>query len=170
MTSRFVGVLITGMLCAGMLFSCSKKVTKVEQQAAAPLKTAGVIKERDNTRAKDLDRIQDVLVPIYFDFDLYTLKSEELPKLERIASLLSKTRNVRLVCEGHCDERGSDDYNMGLGDNRARAIKNWLTAYGITDVQVETTSYGKQMPAASHCSDDYCHSRNRRAEWRIIAQ
>ena len=112
--------------------------------------------------------MKNALVPIYFEFDRYSLIPSEIPKLERIASLLARSRNTRLLCAGYCDDRGTQEYNMGLGENRARAVKNWLTAYGINDLNLETTSYGKEQPAVANCADESCHARNRRAEWKVL--
>jgi peptidoglycan-associated lipoprotein len=91
--------------------------------------------------------------------------------LETIASFLKDHPSVRLMAEGNADERGSSEYNMGLGENRAKAVKNYLTSYGISSDRVETTSYGRERPANSNCGeDDACHAKNRRVEWRVLAK
>ena len=74
------------------------------------------------------------------------------------------------MAEGNADERGSSEYNMGLGENRARAVKNYLTGYGIDASRIETTSYGEERTARTGCgSDDACHQENRRVEWTVLA-
>jgi peptidoglycan-associated lipoprotein len=165
-------MVIAGTCIIGIVFApgCSKKITKVAEQTPVASKMVAPVKARDGSGVLDRSNINDVLAPIYFDFDRYTLRPGEIAKLERIASLLSSARSIRLVCEGYCDDRGSDEYNMGLGENRARTIKQWLSGYGIPDQNIETTSYGKERPAVQNCADDYCHAQNRRAEWRVIAQ
>lgn len=108
--------------------------------------------------------------PVYFEFDRYDLKPEAISTLERLAGFIREHDGVRLMSEGHADERGSSEYNMGLGENRAKAVKNYLTSYGISSDRIETTSYGKERPANFSCSDEDCHSKNRRVEWRVLAK
>ena len=72
----------------------------------------------------------------------------------------------RVVIEGHCDERGSSEYNIGLGEKRARAVQSYLISYGIDRNRLDVTSLGKERPVASSCSDDFCHAKNRRCEWK----
>jgi peptidoglycan-associated lipoprotein len=75
------------------------------------------------------------------------------------------------MAQGHADERGSSEYNMGLGENRAGAVRSYLTSYGITTDRVETTSYGEERPVSFNCnSDDNCHSQNRRVEWQVLSK
>jgi peptidoglycan-associated lipoprotein len=165
----FIGLAV--VLSIVMMAGCSKKATKIEQTLDKPAVTVQPVTAPEPQPATlNEDRTQDILVPIYFGFDSYALRQTEIGKLERIASLLSEKSALSVVCEGHCDERGSQEYNMGLGENRARAIKQWLTAYGIADGKIETTSFGKERPVVSNCSDDPCHAQNRRAEWRILTQ
>lgn len=76
------------------------------------------------------------------------------------------------MAEGNCDERGSSEYNMGLGENRARAVQSYLSNYGISADRVQTTSYGEERPARSGCGkgEDECHAQNRRVEWQVLAK
>ncbi|MDD5674372.1 MAG: OmpA family protein, partial [Chitinivibrionales bacterium] len=72
--------------------------------------------------------------------------------------------------EGNCDERGSAGYNMGLGENRARVVKEYLVSYGIPASRIEITSYGKERPAVPNCTDDPCHAKNRRDEFKVLSK
>ena len=152
---------------------CSKKVTKVE-----PIPGDGKPRVEQATKPPIIDNseqdmenlIREALVPIYFDYNEYTIRSSETPKLERVAALLNNNNRIQLLIEGHCDERGSSDYNMGLGENRGRAVQKWLIAYGIPDVRVKITSFGKERPAVPGCDNDYCHAQNRRDEWKVLAK
>jgi peptidoglycan-associated lipoprotein len=155
---------------------CSKKITKIEppspqQPQKATEQPRFTPTDHDTFQPLDMDAgAKEVLIPIYFEFDKYYLLSSEIPKLQRVASWLSKNKNIRVLCEGHCDERGSSDYNMGLGENRAVSVKKWLTTYGISEYQIETTSYGKERLALPNCFDESCHAQNRRVEWKVIAK
>ncbi len=114
-------------------------------------------------------RVQENLKTIYFDYDSYTLSQEEIEKLGIAGNFLREYSNMRVLIEGHCDERGSSEYNMGLGENRSRVIKNYLTNYGIPTIQLEITSWGKERSLATGCADDMCHSKNRRAEFKVLS-
>ena len=115
--------------------------------------------------------LNELLQPVYFDFDKFDLKPETINRLERIAGFLREHTSVRLRAEGHADERGSSEYNMGLGENRSRAVKNYLTSYGISSDRIDMTSYGEERPAQFNCgNDDNCHQSNRRVEWQVISQ
>jgi peptidoglycan-associated lipoprotein len=166
---------ICSILLMVIIPECSKKVTKIEPSVPQTPKAVEQppFKPTDNDtfQEQDMDAVaKEVLTTIYFDFDKYNLLPSEISKLQRIAPWLSGHKNIRVLCEGHCDERGSSDYNMGLGENRSRAVKQWLTAYGIPEYRIETTSYGKERPAIPNCSDESCHAKNRRVEWKVIAK
>jgi peptidoglycan-associated lipoprotein len=109
-------------------------------------------------------------VNIYFDYNRADLKAIEKSKLERIGPFLTEYSQLRVMIEGNCDERGSSEYNLGLGERRAQTVKRWLTSYGIDGSRLETTSYGKERPVRSGCEDEECHAANRRVEWRVIGR
>jgi peptidoglycan-associated lipoprotein len=99
---------------------------------------------------------------IYFDTDSYTVDDEDRPILNAQAAWLQRNRNVRVTIEGHADERGTREYNLALGDRRANAAKNYLSAQGIDESRMMTISYGKERPAALG-SDEEAWAKNRRA-------
>lgn len=84
---------------------------------------------------------------IYFAYDSDTLVPSEQAKIERIAAFLSDKADLGLVIEGHCDQRGTDEYNRALGERRANAIRAALAACGVNDAKMKTKSYGKDKPA-----------------------
>ncbi len=114
-------------------------------------------------------KVNENLKTIYFSYDSYTLSQEEREKLAIAGNFLREYNKLRVLIEGHCDERGSSEYNMGLGENRSRIIKDYLKNYGIPSVQLEITSWGKERPMATGCVDDMCHSRNRRTEFKVLS-
>jgi peptidoglycan-associated lipoprotein len=84
---------------------------------------------------------------IYFDFDRSFIRDDAKPELEKVAAYLKSNRDVRVLIEGHCDERGTDEYNFALGDRRAQAAKNYLMNLGIDGSRIKTISYGEERPA-----------------------
>ena len=155
--------LLVVLALIGMAFwGCQKKVTKVETppEPKPPVVETPIKPVEDFTPVVDLDaELRQVLQTIYFDFDKYDLRPDAISKLEAIARYLQLHPTVRVLAEGHCDERGSSEYNMGLGENRAKAVKKYLTSYGIDAGKLETTSYGKERLVRMGCgADDLCHS------------
>ena len=97
---------------------------------------------------------------IYFDFDSYTLRSDAHSVLQKVASTL-KARNAALEIDGNCDELGTTEYNMALGEERARAAKSYLVHLGVPNGKVKTVSYGSERPKYPGHDDD-AHAKNRR--------
>jgi peptidoglycan-associated lipoprotein len=102
--------------------------------------------------------------PVYFDFDQAGIKSRERGKLKEVAQCLKGENVAPLSIEGHCDERGTEEYNMALGERRANSAKKYLSRLGVEDGKVQTTSYGKNRPA-SDGSNERSWSKNRRTEF-----
>jgi peptidoglycan-associated lipoprotein len=116
------------------------------------------------------DKFRENLRTIYFDYDSYAFKSGVTDQLAIAGNFLMEHSTVRVLIEGHCDERGSSEYNMGLGENRARVVKEYLQNYGISPNRMEITSWGKEKPSLFGCTDDACHSQNRRAEFKLLSE
>jgi peptidoglycan-associated lipoprotein len=100
---------------------------------------------------------------IYFDYDSYTIKAEFQSALDAHARFLNTNKARKLAIEGHTDERGGREYNLALGQKRAEAVRRALALLGVTDVQIEAVSFGKEKPAALG-SDESSWALNRRAE------
>ena len=99
---------------------------------------------------------------IFFDTDSYTIDDEDRSVLEAQAAWLLRNPNVRVTIEGHCDERGTREYNLALGDRRANAAKNYLAARGVDASRMTVISWGKERPEALG-SDEDAWRQNRRA-------
>lgn len=100
---------------------------------------------------------------VYFDFDQSTVKEDFKSLVEGHAAYLQQNGNTKVTVEGHADERGSREYNIGLGQRRAEAVRKMMTVLGVQDKQVETVSYGEERAAAKGHSEE-AWSKNRRAE------
>lgn len=98
---------------------------------------------------------------VNFGYDKYDLDAAAQAKLKGQAAWLKQYAARTLTVEGHCDERGTREYNLGLGDRRANAVKQFLIAEGVAANRVKTISYGKERPTCVS-SDESCYSKNRR--------
>jgi len=107
------------------------------------------------------DFIQNVGDRVFFDFDKSNIKPEGQATLQKQAAWLKKYPNVKVTVEGHCDERGTREYNLGLGERRATAVKRALVALGIDAGRISTISYGKERPAVVG-SNEAAWAQNRR--------
>jgi len=98
---------------------------------------------------------------IFFDYDKYDLSADARAQLEKQAAWLKSYPNITVTVEGNCDERGTREYNLALGERRATSAKNYLVALGIDPNRVQTISYGKERPAVLG-SDESAWAQNRR--------
>mgnify|MGYP000443869010 CR=1 FL=1 len=99
---------------------------------------------------------------IYFDTDRYNIDSQDMTALQAQAQWLAQYPAKRATIEGHCDERGTREYNIALGARRAQSVRSFLASRGIDASRMRTISYGKERPVAV-CNDISCWSQNRRA-------
>jgi peptidoglycan-associated lipoprotein len=134
--------------------------------AAAPTRSQAMPPEVRAKLSDRLARLEDAL----FDFDKSTIRSDAAAALKDdvsvIREILVEYPSQKLQIEGHCDERGSDEYNMALGDRRSHAAEEFLTNMGIPKAQLTVISYGKERPVCTEQTES-CYQKNRRAH--IIA-
>ena len=114
------------------------------------------------------DEVRSMLAAmIHFDYDKAVLTGEDVGTLDQKVAILQANPDLRIRISGHCDERGSDEYNLALGNRRATAAKQYLTSHGIDAGRIETISYGEERPLAQG-HDESAWSQNRRDEFEII--
>jgi peptidoglycan-associated lipoprotein len=113
------------------------------------------------------DMVVNVGDRVFFDYDRSDLSTEAQATLDRQATWLKKYSSAKVTLEGHCDERGTREYNIALGERRATAAKNYLAAAGIASSRIDTISYGKERPAVVG-SDESSWAQNRRAVTIIV--
>lgn len=173
----------------GLLFvqtGCGKKVTPVSGTAAlsdersSSLPSGGVTEEgiREERVQSDSMAMQDgagdpmaasaaeeagELVDIFFEFDQAILKEDSKMNLQKNAQRLM-TERVKIRIEGHADERGTEEYNLALGERRAQAVKRFLTALGVDKNRINTISFGEERPFCKEPSEN-CYKQNRRAHF-----
>ncbi len=136
--------------------------TKIEDKPAydaAAYDAAGVAAAAERAAAKGLKRI-------HFDFDQYVLTAEAKSILVSNAGLLRAAAAVKVLIEGHCDERGSDEYNLALGEKRALATKNYLVSLGVAAERMNVISYGEEMPI-DPARTKQAWAKNRRANFKV---
>jgi peptidoglycan-associated lipoprotein len=100
---------------------------------------------------------------LYYDYDKYDVKDEYKPLLQAHARFLSQNRNFKMLIQGNCDERGSREYNIALGQKRADAVKKMLVLMGAQESQVESVSLGEEKPRCTETTEA-CYSQNRRSD------
>jgi len=105
---------------------------------------------------------------VYFDYDKADIRGDQQSSIQADVAFLNAHANVNFTIEGHCDERGSTEYNIALGDKRASAVKNALVAAGVSASRIKTISYGKEKPFCSE-SNEACYQQNRRGHF-VYAQ
>ena len=104
---------------------------------------------------------------IFFDFDRFDIRNEYQDTLRAKADVLKRYSQINVMIEGHCDERGTEEYNMALGERRARAAYEYLLKLGVSPNQLQMISYGKDRPAVTG-NDESAWSQNRRDEFKVL--
>jgi len=130
---------------------------------AEPVKSEPVMAKDELTA---LVEKEGKLYTIYFEFDRSFIRDDMKSFLEKNAAWLKKNSAVKVKIEGHCDERGSNEYNIALGDRRAQSANKYLVNLGVDASRVSTVSYGEEKSACSAHGED-CWSKNRRAEFVV---
>jgi peptidoglycan-associated lipoprotein len=123
------------------------------------------IQPREEAKAPEVENsVPLVLQNVYFEFDKYDLTAEALQTLADNARALKAHPEANVIIEGHCDERGTIEYNLALGDKRAKSAREYLISLGVNSAQISTISYGKEQPLDTRGTEE-AWARNRRAEF-----
>jgi len=127
-----------------------------------------VLSEEEYFQKKSIEEMNKdgVLRKINFDFDEYQVREDMKPILQANANWILKFSTVQVLIEGHCDERGTIEYNIALGEKRAEAAKNYIASLGVNTDKIKIVSYGKSKPLVQGV-DDASYFENRRAEFVI---
>lgn len=169
---------IAAMMIMGLaLTGCAqRKIAKVEPaeetEAAAEEVTATPVEQTTTVQTEEVaekfveEQAGIKLSDILFDYDRYEIKKDAMPVLDELAAWLLKNPQSVLV-EGHCDERGTNEYNLALGDRRATAAKNYLRAAGVPQKRINTASFGEERPLCNEQAER-CWSKNRRAHFAVV--
>jgi peptidoglycan-associated lipoprotein len=144
-----------------------KATEKGEAQKGPEKITEETAKVESKEIASKSEEVSGMFEDVFFDFDKYDISDRAKPVLKAAADYLIKNTGQKLLIEGHCDERGTTEYNLGLGDRRAKAAKDYLASLGIPSSRVDTISYGKEKPVCAEHSED-CWAKNRRDHLIIV--
>jgi peptidoglycan-associated lipoprotein len=182
MRQRF---LVVALLAAVPFAACHKKPPVVPPAPAPaapatpppapqpPPATETVPIEDEYTRLRGMatDEIErmGLLAEIHFDLDKADLREADRPILAKNAEALKKFDFLKVSIEGHCDERGTVEYNLALGERRAKAAQDYLVSLGVPADRLKTVSYGKEVPVCQQ-SNEECWGRNRRAHFAITGK
>lgn len=152
------------------LVGCAKPVVQPEEAAVEMSQQAEVAVADEKPMQEEVVPSHDHMAGmkrIHFDFDQFTLSSEARQVLGANAKYLNAMSDVKVVIEGHCDERGSDEYNLALGESRALAAKNYLVSLGVSAKRLSVISYGEEK-ALVDASNEEAWAQNRRAEFKAV--
>lgn len=164
MDKRIKEVVIAIAIAAVMVMQgCSH----TKKEAAAAPETAAQQVVTPEPEETDVMAEGKILNTIYFDFDKSDLKPSSIEVLKKIGDWLIKNPDKKIRIEGHCDERGTDEYNIALGERRALAAKNYLATMGVPMQNVSTLSFGEEKPADPGHNEE-AWAKNRRAEFKIV--
>ncbi|ACS80533.1 peptidoglycan-associated lipoprotein Pal [Maridesulfovibrio salexigens] len=194
MRSKAIILCVVFMLIAGLGTGCSKK--QVESSPASPAVEERMAQQQENEQLKSeeqarLEReraLQEQALEeerqaaaakkefdnavvelgnmVHFDFDSFEIKQEYRPLLQQKAEILKKYDNVTMVIEGYCDDRGTEEYNLALGERRARAAYEFLILLGVTPERLSIVSFGEEDPLDPG-QNETAWAKNRRAQFRL---
>lgn len=145
-------------------------LTKPKQNSAATDGQSAIqpISNQQTQKTSGASQLQSALDKIYFDFDSANLSESARNTLTKNAEALKKENSAKIRIEGNCDERGSAEYNMALGERRAKSARQYLATLGVKADRISTISYGKEKPAVQG-SDEAAWAKNRRDEFVVVA-
>jgi peptidoglycan-associated lipoprotein len=162
-----------GAILVAALSACANEATKPEAAAPSPASALPVAPPAPKAQASGTQNVSATqLAPlpgtdqrsVYYDFDSFALKGQFKPIVEANATYLKEHPSANVRIEGNCDERGSREYNLALGQRRAEAVRSMLKLTGVPERQVEAVSFGEEKPkAAGH--DEQAWSQNRRSDF-----
>jgi len=153
---------LVGLCAVLVLAGCETKPVTQPPPAAEPQQQAAPVQSSNIVPGSEEDLRVNVGDTVHFDYDKYDILDADRGVLQRQADWLKKYPSVRVTVEGHCDERGTREYNLALGARRANAVKEYLVSLGVSAGRLETISYGKERPICTE-SNEGCWAQNRRA-------
>ena len=158
-------IVFTFAACKSTPEPVEETTAPVEETTEPVVETRAAPDARDWTDARNFDNPESLLSKrvIYFDFDKSTVRPEYRPIVEAHAAYLASSGTARMTLEGHADERGTREYNLGLGERRGNSVSGLMSAQGGRGNQLTVVSYGEERPTC-RVSDEECWAMNRRVE------
>ncbi|MBN1474580.1 MAG: peptidoglycan-associated lipoprotein Pal [Syntrophaceae bacterium] len=157
-----MGILLVAVFSLALFSGCAEKKAVVAEGTA----------QEQSSAAQDAAKLsaaaaQEALKDINFDFDRSNIGPEARGIMKANADILLKNSDFNIIVEGHCDERGTSEYNMALGERRAQEAKKYLINLGVDGARMKTISYGEERPLDSG-SNEEAWAKNRRAHFRVV--
>ena len=113
------------------------------------------------------EQAKEVFKDILFDYDKYDIRPDARPVLNTVSAFLGKNKEINIVIEGHCDDRGTNEYNLALGEKRSKAAKNYLVSLGVSPDRIIVITFGEEKPSCMEQNED-CWQNNRRAHFVVV--
>ncbi len=175
---RFAAMLSFAATFALFTTGCSQQTTKPQDSSVSGANSNQQASQTPNGSEERIDstpsnqshfailegRTTGPMLPIYFDFDKSGIKADQKNQLEKNAKYMKSAGSARFVIQGNCDERGTNEYNMALGERRALGAKKYLINLGVASSKLTTVSYGEEKPV-NHGHDELAWSQNRRDDF-----
>ena len=156
------------VIAVGVYTGCDKKQV-IQGNSAATSATESGSMNQQAASSSDPQNVNGNIKAVYFDYNKYALRAGDKEILKNNAKYLLKNKKAKIVIEGNCDERGSDAYNMALGDKRAKEAMKYLASLGVDKKRIKTISYGKKRPLdPGH--DEEAWAKNRRDNFVVSAK
>jgi peptidoglycan-associated lipoprotein len=165
---RKASILLAGILVLLLFTFCAKKPV-VKEETKPPVSQEDKTTSTETSKEEAKQVTQEDLQPVYFDFDKYDLRSGDREILNLNAVVLKDNPTVKIRIEGNCDERGTVEYNLALGERRASAARDYLINLGINSDRISIISYGKEKAMFSGHNEE-SWSKNRRDDFIIVSQ
>jgi peptidoglycan-associated lipoprotein len=158
------------IICFVLVVSgCGKKdetpVTGKEETKVAKEESA----QKEPEAVPEKSEIEKMLKDVNFDYDKHDIRPKDAEILKENADLLMKYSAVKVQVEGHCDERGTNEYNLALGERRANSVKNYIVSLGVEANRISTISYGEEKPLSEEHNEE-AWAENRRGHFLEVAQ
>ncbi len=178
-------VLFGAFVCAALLLSgCAKKSVEIEAPTGQATQEQGAQEVSEGSGVKTINEMQEMsedqkmqlmrqiaekAKKIYFDFDKYNIRPDQVPNVDYDAQLFNsdEAKEFKVKVEGNCDEWGSDEYNYALGLKRAKSVKDALVSRGVDPSRLTIISYGESNPVCTEHTKE-CWAKNRRVEFELI--
>lgn len=142
--------------------------SKTAPEAVTEQKMPSETVESRERLAKSMEEEEGKFKDVLFDFDKYNVQNMYKAEMKSVAVWMTKNTDARLSVEGHCDERGTTEYNLALGERRAKSVKDYLVSLGVPSSRIETISFGAEKPVCTDHTEE-CWTKNRRAHFVILS-
>lgn len=161
-------ILLTSIAAFAVIISgCSTKSTTVESDSSIDSKPGSGSSDTFESIDSKINRLNDTLNKVYFDFDKFNIRSDMQSVIQDNANIFNtEVSGVSITVEGNCDEWGTDEYNQALGLKRAKAVKEALVSQGVNADRISIKSYGETNPVCTE-KTKACDAQNRRAEFKL---